>query len=625
MTKHYPLTVLALFTALTIGQSASAANDINNEDEMLSMLFNEDELVETATRSPKPISQVAENVTIITAAEIERMNAHNVDDVLNRVTGVYVGYHGKDFNHTSYLSIHGSNYKHVIVLLDGIKYSKATDDIAWVNSIPVNIIKRIEVIRGAASSTWGSALGGVINIITKDSGTTSMPVGNVTASKGEFGSYYYHGDLAGKAGQIGYFVAGGHLESDGLRDDKYFDSDNFYSKFNLALPGKQNLQFTMGYSEPDYQSSYFPDYDFKTHINDRNLFFTGSFDTMLSDQLNLHLSLHRFDNDYTSKNNLISSDTTYKHFAEDQSTIGASARLDWQLATQQLVVGLDYVKNELDLVNEMTNYQAPKIYEENWAVFANNTINFGNLHLIPGLRFDQLSNSEDQISPSVGVTYMLNASTMFRASAAKGFRKPPITYLEDSLPTRYYTSDLDPEEVWSYQAGIETNALPFCRLKTTLFSHDANESFQWDSSIMGYINKGHEDRDGLELELTTDTFYDTRFVANYTYVHLKNENNDNNYQHVINVIVTYDNPRFCTAELSGHYVDYGDLYSPSYYEGIDSNMVWDLSINRQLSLSDRIASELFFVAHNLTDEDQYKDYLLKNNPRWIEVGLKIHF
>ncbi len=209
---------------------------------------------------------------------------------------------------------------------------------------------------------------------------------------------------------------------------------------------------------------------------------------------------------------------------------------------------------------------------------------------------------------------------------AKGFRKPPITYLEDSLPTRYYVnSNLDPEEVWSYQAGIETNGLSFCRLKTTLFSHDVSDAFTWDNSVMGYINKGKEDRDGIEFELSTIPFYDTSIAANYTYLHHKDKDNDNGYQHIFNIIITYNNPRFCTVELSGHYADYGDLVSPAYFDGIDSNIVWDLSVTRQLVLAEKVSSEIFFVAHNLTDEDHYADSWLKNNPRWVEVGLKLHF
>ena len=59
------------------------------EKNFLLMYFKEEELVvESSTRSPKPVSQVAENITVVTAADIELMNAHTLADVLNTIAGV---------------------------------------------------------------------------------------------------------------------------------------------------------------------------------------------------------------------------------------------------------------------------------------------------------------------------------------------------------------------------------------------------------------------------------------------------------------------------------------------------------------------------------------------------------
>ncbi len=185
--KKYFVISLAVLACLA-DSPASRGEDLlapDGADEFLSLYFDKEQVVEGATRVSKPISRVAENVTVINAAEIERMNAHNVDDVLNRVAGLYVDYAGLDFNHNSDIFIQGSGWEHVVVLLDGIRVNKASAEIAWVNMVPVRVIKRIEVIKGAASSTWGSALGGVINIITKDTGSTNRPQADLTASYGE--------------------------------------------------------------------------------------------------------------------------------------------------------------------------------------------------------------------------------------------------------------------------------------------------------------------------------------------------------------------------------------------------------------------------------------------------------
>jgi len=94
------------------------------------------------------------------------MNAHTVAELLNRVPGIFVNFH-QDFGATSFFHIQGSDPRHVLVLLDGISWKFLSSGSVETNSIPVGIIERIEIIKGPASSAWGSSLGGIINIITR--------------------------------------------------------------------------------------------------------------------------------------------------------------------------------------------------------------------------------------------------------------------------------------------------------------------------------------------------------------------------------------------------------------------------------------------------------------------------
>ena len=122
-----------------------------------------------------------------------------------------------------------------------------------VNQIPVGIIKRIEIIKGPASSAWGSSLGGVINIITKDTGDTKKPSGALSASYGEGNSQDYNAGVSGKTGGLGYYLFAGRQSSDGLLGgiNRYFDKNSFYSKLNLPLSKDVNLGFSAGYNDAD--------------------------------------------------------------------------------------------------------------------------------------------------------------------------------------------------------------------------------------------------------------------------------------------------------------------------------------------------------------------------------------
>jgi len=140
--------------SIVFAQSREAVED-------LLMFWEEKDLfVQSATRHSKPISQVAENMTVITAKDIEDMNAHTVAEVLNRVTGLLVAFQGQDFgSFYGFLSIDGSADRHVLVLLDGMQWNWPADNHALTGFIPVGIIDRIEIIKGPASSAWGSSLG----------------------------------------------------------------------------------------------------------------------------------------------------------------------------------------------------------------------------------------------------------------------------------------------------------------------------------------------------------------------------------------------------------------------------------------------------------------------------------
>ena len=181
----------------------------------MALYFDQSQLVEVATRAPKPISQVAENVTIVTAEEIERMHAHTVNEVLNRVGGLFVGWYGQDFGGSSpFIYTLGTRDYHTLVLLDGVRINNASGGDPYFNFIPISIVKRIEIIKGPASATWGSALGGVINIITKDPGDSTVPKGSVTATYGEAASRELSGEAAGAVGVVSYYLNAGTMKSD---------------------------------------------------------------------------------------------------------------------------------------------------------------------------------------------------------------------------------------------------------------------------------------------------------------------------------------------------------------------------------------------------------------------------
>lgn len=152
-------------------------------------------IVVTATKTERNPDDVPASITVITKEDLKKQNIQTVDEALAQVPGAF-NRRGKGWQDTlANVNLRGfpaDNQKRTLILLDGQNISTAyTNGVVW-NSIPVENIERIEVIRGPFSALYGgSAMGGVINIITKTAKKLEM------LAQGGYGTYdtwtYYLG------------------------------------------------------------------------------------------------------------------------------------------------------------------------------------------------------------------------------------------------------------------------------------------------------------------------------------------------------------------------------------------------------------------------------------------------
>jgi vitamin B12 transporter len=98
--------------------------------------------------------------------QIEKMQARNLSEVIESTGGVYLQKSGTVAG-IHQVSIRGSSAEHVLVLLDGQKLNPSGNGIADLNTVPLKMVEKIEVLKGGQSALYGAdALGGIINIIT---------------------------------------------------------------------------------------------------------------------------------------------------------------------------------------------------------------------------------------------------------------------------------------------------------------------------------------------------------------------------------------------------------------------------------------------------------------------------
>jgi vitamin B12 transporter len=633
------------FTLLFLSQTSSA--QVEEEMKILRLFYKEKELVVSPTRHPKPISQVAENITVVTSREIEDMNAHTVAEVLNRVPGLFINFSQGigSFGSTSLIHIQGSEQRHVLVLVDNVPWNFLASGAAETNSIPVGIIERIEIIKGPASSAWGSSLGGVINIITKQAGTAKRPSGSVSASYGEEKTQDYRAEASGLAGPVGYYLFGGRQDSDGLMPSRNFDSHSLYSKFRISLSDEVNMGLSMGYSDPETGLGDFPSGDIRSLGESRTFFTTGSIDASLTGELCLNVSFYRFEHKFDLMNNALglsmsgSAGELYLDTTYDETTTGASAKLVWTHRMHTAVLGMDIDKGALDqtlhagsFLQSMglpeTSTTNPDI--EKWAVYANDTIVIDRWSITPGIRHDHNSITGSFTSPSLGITYRLGKETIARASAARGFTIPPLSWTSGGALFLDPNPNLEPEKVRSYQAGLESAALRYLWVKATVFRHELEDALIIEPFGGGppafndiYVNRGEIRYQGLEFEAETVSIHDVSLLAGFAYVDITPSNEaGSDEMYAYKTGFKYDNGKSFMAQLFGSYV-WWDL-DPAYKASHD-DFIWDFNLNKIIYSREKTSAKLYITAHNLFNGSQYTFGDIKNPGRWVEAGIRVGF
>ncbi len=124
-------------------------------------------VVVTATRTPVTVEDSLSSVTVITRADIERLQPLSVSDLLVGLPGISIAQAGGLGQPTS-LFLRGTNSSHTLVLIDGVRIGSVGNGLAAFEQLPVEQIDRIEIVRGPRSSLYGAdAIGGVIQIFTR--------------------------------------------------------------------------------------------------------------------------------------------------------------------------------------------------------------------------------------------------------------------------------------------------------------------------------------------------------------------------------------------------------------------------------------------------------------------------
>lgn len=500
-----------------------AAEAVNEE----AMEFAMEEYVVTASRTQTAKVDTPANVSTIDAAKIESRRYQDVAEALKDVPGATIIDTGTGA-YEKKVMLNGD--ERVLVLVDGRRVNldmgtmtRASFDL---NQLPdVSQIERIEVVKGHGGSLYGSdAVGGVINIITKkmdhNYGKVSMAFGSnqardgkamytikegktgisVNASKYKQG-YYKYKDAATKSttrwpGQSDYTNEKVGLKiNQELTPSSSIEVGYDFSKFNGNSP---NLRF--GGSPIDRKTNnIYAKYDWTINNNDQG-----------------YLNIYR--NEYKCE---FQGGLEEKAFGFDiQQAITTSD-------TNKVVVGASYRKAKAS--NDKA-YDGEKDIN-NKAIFINDILDLSSgWTLNAGARYDKHSTAGSETTLSAGLNKKFDENSHAYVNWGQVFKAPTIDDLYYNDPYMKGNPNLNPEKGDTFTVGYGTKLNDKTDINVSYFYSDLDDAIDWD--YLAYPSEAKnihkQKKNGMELSISHELNENWDLEASYTYVRVRNDNNDGN-------------------------------------------------------------------------------------------------
>lgn len=603
-----------------------------------------DNIVVTAARAERPLSETGNSVTVIDEQEIETRQSVAVVDLLRTVPGVTFAGNG-GLGSVASVFIRGASSEHTVALIDGVKLNDPSTPAGGFDfgNLLVGNISRIEVVRGSQSVLWGSqAIGGVINILTRQ--PTEQLAVNARAEGGWRDTAQLVANVSGKFGPVAASVGGGYFRTDGFSafDENMGGSErdgyrNFgaNASFNIALSDAVSVDLRGWYTDgkTDLDGYPAPLYNFAdTNEYSKNRQYIGYAG------LNAALLDGRWANRFAYARTQIDRDNFdpdgwLVHWFDSR---GTNDRFEYQGAFKitegwTADFGAETEKSEY----RMSSYGGTASRAE-----ARLTSFYGQLTAKPikglaltsGLRHDHHSQFGDHTSLAASGVFSLNdGATLVRASYGEGFKAPSLYQLYGD----YGNTTLNPETSSSWDAGITQRFLDGkAEIVATWFHRKSRNLIDFISCsppLVGictdrpygtYDNVARARAEGLETSLTLRPVEALIFQAGYSWIDSKNLATGlqlaRRPRHSVNASIDYRWPfKLQTGASITHVGDSFDNASNS--RRLDGYVVADLRAS--YPISEHI--ELYGRIENLFNEQYETAYRYGSQPRAAYAGVRL--
>ena len=601
------------------------------------------------------------SATVITAEDIERRQIRHVSDALRALPGVSVSQSGGTGSFTQ-VRIRGAEGNHTLVLIDGMEVSDPSSGEYDMANLLADDIERIEVLRGAQSSVFGSnAIGGVINIVTKNadtpgfSGSGELEAGSESTYGGRL-SLRYSNDRtrlsfsAANRQTEGYDYSGSDGNPDGDNNTTVNARAEYDVTDGITIGGTlRSMKRTSDYDAFNWGAAtvdgLVTDADLQTEVD--NLFGTlyaeiDSFGGRFRSNV-----FYGFGNIDTINTDTGAKTSDYTTTRQTFSYTGAYALDGGSVDTANQIVSVlveaqeeTFENNDASLVysTSMLGKQTRKLY--GYALEYRGSFLQDALTLQATARHDDNNGDfEDANTWSAAVSYTFpNDTTRAHASAGSGVQNPTM-YEQFGYNPGTWTGnpDLTPERSTGWDIGLEQRfmgdrgVIDVTYFRATLTDEISSEYDPVTGNSTPYNQEGDSDRQGVEVSAEFEIGAGFTVGADYTWLDATDPDGDIEVRRPKNELglrVYYTLPNGRTefgADM--RYVN-GlwdlDYTSPSY--GSDLVKLPDYSVVN-LTAQHRITDQLTLTARvlNLFDEEYQEVLGYDAAPRTVYAGLNMRF
>ncbi|MGZ5051135.1 MAG: TonB-dependent receptor plug domain-containing protein [Methylobacter sp.] len=531
----YLYTLLIGAVALNSNAFADGLTSSDDLEKELAYLAAERQVVVTASKIEEHVDKTVATTTVFTQNDIQQIGARNLIDVLRLVPGIGITQTQFGWREIEVRGVKTLTSEKVQIMLNGhpLDHNLQNAGSTWVyDDLPVDTIKRVEVVRGPGSALYGAnAFLAVINIITQNA--KDLNGVQTSAGWGSFDTQQYRAswgkqfDNTAEAALHFNFTDTNGINSPIPEDSSSMQGlkSNAPGKSQLT-EGRYDLEWQLGYQDFKLDGRFINKKagtffgvasilsDNRTQQNYNDYFLRLSRNWKIKDNLTIDTQIYH--DSYSADNTWQLAQSLFSRTGFQDTRTGGEIQANYHLSdTQTLISGFSYTKEEQsNLIDELGSdpeHLMPALstteerIRKHWGIYIEDVWDpLKSVRLTLGARYDRYNDFGGTFNPRMGFNWEFIKNYSLKFSYGTAYRAPAFGELGlVNNPVLLGNPMLKPEEVKTFEAGIIAHPVAGVTTQATYYHSAINQIISpifVQAATLQYSNNGSLIAEGVELE-----------------------------------------------------------------------------------------------------------------------------